>query len=356
MRYLALGLAVTVTILVAHDIYADSEGPPDEYVRVYAPEYSMDMPESWVIQPPTRFNDVINMFFLGAFTNVQSDDIWHVLVNGRTDQIVDVSAVERYSDLPPTIYVTVGPSNVSSYTFLQQYKHFAVNVNQIDESNSWLTYESVTDAGGTVNGWYTRTGLPDNSSWHRTASYTLVANGTAYIIEYVADVDTYDENYRHFERVVSSLVPLDTRLYDTGNSTVPEDATSESSTVPEDPRCMGTASCIVGKVTRVIDGDTLIVDDVRVRLALVDTHEVEHSSGDVIRSIVAAVCQTGSDATIDEDDGQTEGSYGRMLGVVWCGSINLNEFLVDIGYGNIITRYCQVSEFNGEMWAGPCRR
>src|SRR4051812_40762354 len=37
--------------------------------------------------------------------------------------------------------------------------------------------------------------------------------------------------------------------------------------------CLGTADCFTGVVTKVVDGDTLDVNDVRVRLALVNTAE-----------------------------------------------------------------------------------
>jgi len=38
--------------------------------------------------------------------------------------------------------------------------------------------------------------------------------------------------------------------------------------------CQGLADCFQGKVTEVVDGDTLDVNNVRIRLALVNTPEV----------------------------------------------------------------------------------
>jgi endonuclease YncB( thermonuclease family) len=36
-------------------------------------------------------------------------------------------------------------------------------------------------------------------------------------------------------------------------------------------RCKGTAACFIGNVTKVIDGDTLDVNGIRIRLSLINT-------------------------------------------------------------------------------------
>ena len=55
---------------------------------------------------------------------------------------------------------------------------------------------------------------------------------------------------------------------------------------------------------------------------------------------------------MDEDDGQTGGSYGRMIAVVYCGAVNLNAALLSSGNAVLVTYYCSVSEFASEPWTG----
>jgi hypothetical protein len=44
-------------------------------------------------------------------------------------------------------------------------------------------------------------------------------------------------------------------------------------------------------------------------------------------------CSVGSEALVDEDDGQKGGSFGRLIGVVYCNesSTSLNELLLETG-------------------------
>lgn len=124
---------------------------------------------------------------------------------------------------------------------------------------------------------------------------------------------------------------------------------------PKDPRCLGSALCFEGTVTRIVDGDTLDVDGRRVRLALVNTPEVGEAGYEAATQFTANLCPIGSRALVDEDDGQTGGSYGRIVGVVWCGDKIANGELVNSGNGTILTEFCPVSEFRHEPWASACR-
>lgn len=54
---------------------------------------------------------------------------------------------------------------------------------------------------------------------------------------------------------------------------------------------------------------------------------------------------------VDEDNGQIEGSYGRVIGKVICQGKNLNEQILENGFGEISTFYCKQSEFSEESWA-----
>ena len=115
--------------------------------------------------------------------------------------------------------------------------------------------------------------------------------------------------------------------------------------------CKGSAACFAGTVTKIVDGDTLDVGDTRVRLALTNTPEWDEPGYDEAAAFAASVCPPGSAATVDEDDGQTGGSYGRVVAVVHCGGRNLNEELLETGHARILTEYCGRSEFRGEPWA-----
>lgn len=117
------------------------------------------------------------------------------------------------------------------------------------------------------------------------------------------------------------------------------------------PACKGFALCLNGKVERIIDGDTLVIANKTVRLTLVDAPEKNEEAGREAENFTANLCRIGSEALVDEDDGQTEGSYGRIVAVVYCNGKNLNELLLDNGFGEIYTSYCKSSEFRNEKWA-----
>lgn len=115
--------------------------------------------------------------------------------------------------------------------------------------------------------------------------------------------------------------------------------------------CSGNAMCLKGKITNIIDGDTIDVEDIRVRLALTSTPELELLEGIKAKKFVEETCPIGSDVLVDEDDGQIEGSYDRIIGKVLCQGIMLNEKILEEGFGEINTVYCTQSEFYDEPWA-----
>jgi len=125
------------------------------------------------------------------------------------------------------------------------------------------------------------------------------------------------------------------------------------STQPSYPSqdCSGNARCIVGKVTQVIDGDTIRVDGKSIRFALASAPELHEFQGEKARQFIDTVCPIGSTVLVDEDDGQTEGSYGRIIGVIYCNDLNLNEELLDSSLGYLISEHCSVSEFSSSSWA-----
>lgn len=115
--------------------------------------------------------------------------------------------------------------------------------------------------------------------------------------------------------------------------------------------CSGSASCFKGIVTKVIDGDTLRVSDITIRLALVDTPERGEVGYQEATSYTARLCPEGSEVFVDEDDGQTSGSYGRMIAKVYCGGKVINEGLLLSKNAIILAEYCGESEFSIDEWA-----
>ncbi|MEM2909798.1 MAG: thermonuclease family protein [Nitrososphaerota archaeon] len=115
--------------------------------------------------------------------------------------------------------------------------------------------------------------------------------------------------------------------------------------------CSGEALCIVGKVTAVIDGDTLEIDGTRIRLALVNTPEKGEPGYAEAKEFTKRACAVGVSAVADQDDGQPYDRYGRVVAKVTCEGVNLNAALLENGHAKILTVYCSKSEFRTEWWA-----
>lgn len=106
-----------------------------------------------------------------------------------------------------------------------------------------------------------------------------------------------------------------------------------------------------GRVTYIVDGDTLDVNDVRIRLALVDTPERGEIGYQTAKTFTKDVC-LGEQAEVDIDNGQRGGdAYGREIGVVYCDGVNINSELLDKDLASIYTEYCDISEFANDQWA-----
>jgi endonuclease YncB( thermonuclease family) len=121
--------------------------------------------------------------------------------------------------------------------------------------------------------------------------------------------------------------------------------------------CQGQADCFRGIVTEIIDGDTIDINNVRVRLALVNTPERGESGYTEAIDFVESVCSVGMAALVDEDDGQKERNFDRLIGLVYCGDdginnrISLNELLLNGGHAVIYQDFCTISEFSSASWA-----
>ena len=143
------------------------------------------------------------------------------------------------------------------------------------------------------------------------------------------------------------------------DASIQEKTSTQSSTQPtsisvksiSSKTCSGDARCLSGTVSKVIDGDTIVVGDQSVRLALSSTPELNESMGMVAKQYVQQICPVGSKVIVDEDDGQTQESYGRIVGVVYCNGVNLNAVILEQGFGNFSFIHCDKSEFSSQSWA-----
>ena len=106
-----------------------------------------------------------------------------------------------------------------------------------------------------------------------------------------------------------------------------------------------------GQITRVIDGDTLIIDQTTIRLSLVNSPERDERGYQEAKDFALTVCPIGVNAEFVEDTWQPVDKYGRSVGLVYCNDMMLNELLLTNGHAEISTYYCDKSEFGSEGWA-----
>ena len=115
--------------------------------------------------------------------------------------------------------------------------------------------------------------------------------------------------------------------------------------------CSGNALCIKGKITNIVNGDTIDVGDTTVKLSLIDTPQLDDIEEIEAKKFVEDICPIGSDVLVDEDDGQIQESHRAVIGKVFCQGIILNEKILENKHGQINTFLCNQSEFDDESWA-----
>ena len=120
--------------------------------------------------------------------------------------------------------------------------------------------------------------------------------------------------------------------------------------------CHGSASCIEGVATRIVDGDTLYVESNSSTVHKVDLALIKAPSRSEEEMFAESTAFTrdlclGSTVLVDEDDMlSTSTSDSDIVGVVYCSSTNLNSELLDNGYAELQTEQCARSEFANEPW------
>jgi len=132
---------------------------------------------------------------------------------------------------------------------------------------------------------------------------------------------------------------------------IDEPITEETEPTQLSQDCSGTARCITGTVTEIRDGNTIYVNDQSIRFALASAPELSGYGGVDSRDFIQTICPVGSSVIVDEDDGYPEESYDRIIGVIYCNGMNLNQELLDADLGYLAYRFCDSSEFAAESWA-----
>jgi hypothetical protein len=131
-------------------------------------------------------------------------------------------------------------------------------------------------------------------------------------------------------------------------STILDSVYSES-----DVECLGSADCIEGVATRIVDGDTLYVRAnstiYKVDLALIEapsrTEEMFVESTAFTRDLCL-----GSTVLVDQDDKLLISADSNVIAVVYCLDSILNEELLDNAYAELDVQQCTISEFANEPW------
>lgn len=125
----------------------------------------------------------------------------------------------------------------------------------------------------------------------------------------------------------------------------------------KDPACQGTAECFVGVVRNVIDGYTFEIQNVetdsleKIRLSLVDKPKENEPLFETAKKFSEKFCPVNSYVLFDEDDGQTEGSFGNKVGKLYCEGKKIHILLLERDLAKIDTRFCSISEYREESWA-----
>lgn len=133
--------------------------------------------------------------------------------------------------------------------------------------------------------------------------------------------------------------------------TIKQDQPKTKQETPQFFDCSGSAGCFTEYVTKIVDGDTIYTGNLKIRLSLTNTPEINQPGYFQAAQFTEKLCPVGSSILVDQDDLQQVDDYGRILAKVYCGDRNLNSELLYNGYANILTQYCSTSEFSGEAWA-----
>ncbi len=115
-------------------------------------------------------------------------------------------------------------------------------------------------------------------------------------------------------------------------------------------------ACYESTLLTVIDGDTIKnSDNNSIHFSLVLAPELDENEGENSKIFLEAICPIGSKITVDEDDGQLQGSDDGIVAQVHCNGMSMNAEMVFNNYAMVDVRHCDNSEFTFELWASECK-
>ena len=133
--------------------------------------------------------------------------------------------------------------------------------------------------------------------------------------------------------------------------TAPVEKVDVAPTIDENLDCMGSAKCFSGIVTEIIDGNSILVNDESIRFSLASAPDLQGFGGIESKNFIETICPIGSTVIVDEDDGRVLGTFGQIIGLVYCNDVILNQELLDANLGHLEERFCDSSEFEVTTWA-----
>jgi hypothetical protein len=136
-------------------------------------------------------------------------------------------------------------------------------------------------------------------------------------------------------------------------SSIGSSSSSPSSGSSVQGKCSGSGMCLEGKVTGVVDSDTIKIkvgkDEYKVDLSLTKALGKKDKNYASALVFTQTLC-LGTNAIVDQDDKQAP-SGKKLKGVVYCSERNLNERLLDNSYVTLDKSQCGSSEFASTAWA-----
>ena len=108
---------------------------------------------------------------------------------------------------------------------------------------------------------------------------------------------------------------------------------------------------VSGHITRVIDGNTIVIDGIKIRSPFIDVVDSGNSTT-AHAALATALCPVGSKAHYNIDDWQPVGYYGRTIALVYCDGmvISIDRIMMLSGNGWVNQQYCHLSEFASLEW------
>lgn len=282
---------------------------------------------------------------------------YKVTTDGLPDSILTVTFGNQWYDRPNMIEVreTIEPSNPNE----ENWDTYVLNTEdgtftQAYPYGEWVKYDYVYPHPYVADySWINEsiTGTPSKIEESGKRTYNGILRDVVFV---------EGENYKHIvdSKTGVLLSGLHRSSYSGGqfvinytliDTNIP-DLNAQAKQVSK-TNCKGTKLCIVDKVKKVVDGDTIYVKNHKIRLSLTDTPERTEKGFKDALLFTKRLCPIGSTVTVDQDDKQPLDKYKRIVGKVICSGKVLNAELLYAKHANISKLFCSKSEFSSESWA-----